>query len=239
MLKRPLVVVIEDDPKMRNVLVLTLGNYGYDVRAAGTGREGLALIAQRTPEAVILDLGLPDMDGCEVTSTIRRDHDLPIVILSAAADERAQVRALDCGANDFVAKPFRERELMARLRAALRRPASREDHEQLIVLGDLRIERHGRRAFLSNEEIKLTRTEFDLLEALAQRAQRVVTHEQLLRSVWGAEYVREVHYLRVYVKLLRKKLEVDPAKPKRLLTALGVGYRLIDPSLASPNLDVG
>jgi two-component system KDP operon response regulator KdpE len=237
-MKRPLLVVVEDDAKLRNVLVLALGNHGYEVRAAGSGREALALIGQCTPDAVVLDLGLPDMDGYAVTTAIRREHELPIVILSAAADEQAQVHALDCGANDFIAKPFRERELMARLRAALRRPANVDDQEQQIVLGDLRIERHARRVYLAGNELKLTRTELDLLEVLALRAHRVVTHEQLLLRVWGAEHVREVHYLRVYVKLLRKKLEEDPAKPKRLLTALGVGYRLVDPSAVTPNAEL-
>lgn len=233
MLKRPYLVVVEDDPKMRSVLSLTLTNHGYEVKSAATGQEGLELIRQRTPEAVLLDLGLPDTDGFEITLAIRREHELPIVVLSAHADEQAQIRALDCGANDFVAKPFRERELMARIRAVLRRPAPDEEREQLLTVGAIRLERHQRRVFLSDKEVKLTRTEFDLLEALALRAHRVVTHEQLLRAVWGAEHINEVHYLRVYVKLLRKKLELDPASPKRLLTALGVGYRLIDPEVTA------
>ena len=226
-MKRHLLLVVEDDAELRHVLALALANHGYEVREAGTGGDALRLIQARTPDAVILDLGLPDMDGFAVAAHIRAEYELPIIVLSANGDEQNQVRALDIGANDFVTKPFRERELMARIRAALRRPLPFEQRADTTTLGDLRIETLKRRVFLGANEVKLTRIEFDLLDALARKAERVVTHRQLLHAVWGADHVEEVHYLRVYVKLLREKIEENPARPKRLLTALGVGYRLV------------
>jgi two-component system KDP operon response regulator KdpE len=229
---RPLLLLVEDDSDFRGVLALALRNYGYEVKEAGTGSEALRLIRVRTPDAVILDLGLPDMDGFEITASIRAEHELPIIVLSGSAEEQHQVRALDCGANDYVTKPFRERELMARVRVALRRPSTPEHDSDAITIGDLRIEIGKRRVFLAAAEVKLTRTEFELLEVLARKADRVVSHRQLLLAVWGASHVNEVHYLRVYVKLLRQKLEADPRRPKRLMTALGVGYRLVSAEAA-------
>jgi two-component system, OmpR family, KDP operon response regulator KdpE len=223
---RPLLLLVEDDTDLRGVVALALRNYGYEVKEAATGGEALRLIRVRAPDAVILDLGLPDMDGFEVTASIRAEHELPIIVLSAFAEEQHQVRALDGGANDYVVKPFRERELMARVRVALRRPTTQGRDDDTTTIGDLRIETGKRRAFLAGVEIKLTRTEFELLDVLASKADRVVTHRQLLLSVWGSAHVNEVHYLRVYVKLLRQKIEQDPGHPKRLVTALGVGYRL-------------
>ena len=225
--KRAQLLVVEDDPEMRGVLARALQGHGFDVKDAGSGREALRLIHARAPDAAILDLGLPDMDGLELIAQIRAQHELPILVLSARTDEQAQVRALDGGANDFITKPFRERELLARVRVALRRPLVLSPSEGRITLGDLRIETGTRRVFLGDAEVKLTRTEFELLDALARKAEHVVTHGQLLRAVWGADHVSEIHYLRVYVKLLRQKLEREPTKPKRLLTALGVGYRLV------------
>ena len=220
-------MVVEDDPEVRGLLALALQGQGFDVKDTGSGGEALRLIQARTPDAAILDLGLPDMDGLELIARIRAEHELPILVLSARTDEQAQVRALDGGANDFIMKPFRERELLARVRVALRRPLPFSPSEGSITLGDLRIEASSRRVFLGNAEVKLTRTEFELLDTLARKAEHVVTHGQLLRAVWGEGHVNEIHYLRVYVKLLRQKLEVEPTKPKRLLTALGVGYRLV------------
>ncbi len=151
-------------------------------------------------------------------------------MLSAFAEEQHQVRALDGGANDYVVKPFRERELMARVRVALRKPTRQGEDSDTTTIGDLRIESGKRRAFLAGVEIKLTRTEFELLDILARQADRVVTHRQLLLAVWGTAHVDEVQYLRVYVKLLRQKIEQDPRRPTRLVTALGVGYRLVAPA---------
>jgi two-component system, OmpR family, KDP operon response regulator KdpE len=225
-MNRPLLLVVEDDPEMRSVLSFTLRNYGYEVREAATGGEALSQIQVRTPDAVVLDLGLPDIDGFVVTACIRQEHELPIIILSARGEEPHQVRALDSGANDYVTKPFREGELMARIRAALRRPMPVTERRDL-NLGDLRIDSAQRRVYVRGNEVTLTRTEFDLLDVLARNADRVVTHRQILGAVWGSEHVDEVHYLRVYIKLLRAKIEKSPARPTRILTTLGVGYRLV------------
>ena len=225
-MNKSLLLVVEDDAEMRGVISFTLRNYGYEVREAATGAEALTQIQTRTPDAVVLDLGLPDIDGFVVTACIRQEHEFPIIILSARGEEQHQVRALDSGANDYVTKPFREGELMARIRAALRRPVPVAERRDLNV-GDLRIDAAQRRVFVRGTEITLTRTEFDLLDVLARNADRVVTHKQILRAVWGAEHVDEVHYLRVYIKLLRTKIEKHPARPTRILTTLGVGYRLV------------
>lgn len=175
---------------------------------------------------MILDLGLPDIDGFVVTACVRQTHDFPIIVLSARGGEQHQVRALDSGANDYVTKPFREGELMARIRAALRRPVPVLERREMNV-GNLRIDSAQRRLYVDGNEVSLTRTEFELLDVLARSADRVVTHKQLLRAVWGADHTDEVHYLRVYIKLLRSKIERDPARPTRILTTLGVGYRLV------------
>jgi two-component system KDP operon response regulator KdpE len=224
-MNRPLVLVVEDDAPMRNVIVLALRSHGYDVKEAATGADALSQVAARTPDAMILDIGLPDMDGFVVTSYVRRNHEFPIIVLSARGEEQHQIRALDTGANDYVTKPFREGELMARIRVALRRPVALLERRDLVV-GDIRIEAVQRRVFLGDSEITLTRTEFDLLDVLARNADRVMTHRQLLQAVWVAERADEVHYLRVYIRALRAKIERDPSRPNRLLTALGVGYRL-------------
>jgi two-component system KDP operon response regulator KdpE len=228
---RQLLLVVEDDPEMRSVVSFTLRNYGYDVKEAATGSEALSQVEARTPDAMLLDLGLPDIDGFVVTACVRQAHEFPIIILSARGEEQHQVRALDSGANDYVTKPFREGELMARVRAALRRPVPVTERRDL-NLGDLRIDSAQRRVFVRGQEVTLTRTEFELLDVLARNADRVVTHRQILRAVWGAEH-DEVHYLRVYIKSLRAKIEKNPARPSRIVTTLGVGYRLL--SLEAPS----
>lgn len=224
-MSRPFILVVEDDAPMRSVIALALRSHGYDVKEAASGADALDQVAARTPDAMILDIGLPDMDGFVVTSYVRRNHEFPIIVLSARGEEQHQIRALDTRANDYVTKPFREGELMARVRVALRRPVALLERRDLVV-GDLRIEGVERRVFVADREIALSRTEFDLLDVLARNADRVMTHRQLLNAVWGAEHADEVHYLRVYIRALRAKVERDPSRPKRLLTALGVGYRL-------------
>src|SRR5689334_20405057 len=211
---------------MRNVLTVALRSHGYDVKAAANGGDALREVEHRTPDAIILDLGLPDVDGFQVVTQIRRAHEVPIIVLSARSEEQHQVRALDDGANDYVTKPFREGELMARIRAALRRPVPLSERRELRV-GDLFLDALQRRAFMSDAELVLTPTEFKLLHILARECNRVVTHQQLLREVWGIHSVDEVQYLRVYMRQLRQKIEKDPARPERLVTALGVGYRLV------------
>jgi len=225
-MSRQRLLVVEDDAEVRSVIVLALRAYGYDVSPVANGIDALLEVRTRTPDAVILDIGLPDVDGFLVTASIRREYQVPIIVLSARGEEQHQVRALDSGANDYVVKPFREGELMARVRAALRRPIPLDERRDLSV-GDLRLESMLRQAFLRGSEIRLTRTEFDLLHVLARNADRVVTHGQLLLAVWGPERVKEVQYLRVFIRALRDKLEDDAARPRRITTVLGVGYRLV------------
>jgi two-component system, OmpR family, KDP operon response regulator KdpE len=220
------VLVVEDEALMRKVLVVALRSQGCATLEADCGRAALKLIDEQTPDAILLDLGLPDMDGVEVISQLRVKHPtLPVILLSAHGEERHQIRALDAGADDYVTKPFREGELMARLRAAVRRAVPGE--KSVLSIGDLSILAVEHRVLLKNHDVQLTPTEFKLLSILAKNAGRIVTHGQLLSEVWGANRVDEVQYLRVYMKQLREKLEEIPSQPRRILTALGVGYRLV------------
>jgi two-component system KDP operon response regulator KdpE len=228
-MKRASVLVVEDDAVMLGVLSVALKSHGYDVRAAASGGEALSEIRRKLPDAMILDLGLPDMDGFEVAARVRDRSELPIIVLSARGEEYSQIRALDEGANDYVTKPFREGELMARVRVALRRPVDRAARTQLVV-GDVRIDELQQRVFVEEVEVEVTPTEFKLLQLLARHPDQVVTHQQLLREIWGAARVSEMQYLRVYVKQLRQKIEKDPSHPQRIRTALGVGYRLAVPA---------
>jgi two-component system KDP operon response regulator KdpE len=223
---RQRLLVVEDDSKMRAVIVLALRANGYDVSQVGNGADALVEICTRTPDAVILDIGLPDLDGFAVTTSIRREYELPIIVLSARGEEHHQVRALDSGANDYIVKPFREGELMARIRAALRRPIPLKERRDLVV-GELRMDPIQRHVFLAGNELRLTKKEYALLHMLASNVDRVVTHGQLLQAAWGPERAQEVQYLRVFVRALREKMEEDPNQPKRIMTVLGVGYRLV------------
>jgi two-component system KDP operon response regulator KdpE len=223
-----LVLVVEDDTVMQRVLTVALRANGYNVRAAGSGFAALREVDTFTPDVMLLDLGLPDIDGFAVTARVRRTHELPIIVLSAREEEENPVRALDDGANDYITKPFREGELMARIRAVLRRPVAVAERRD-IWCGDVHVDVAQRRVFLGERELVMTATEFKVLHMLAQAAGRVVTHQQLLRAVWGVGFAKEVQYLRVYVSQLRQKLEENPARPRRLVTALGVGYRLVPP----------
>jgi len=225
----PSVLVVEDEVAMRRVLRAALGGQGYRVWEAGGVAEGMSAFAARSPQAVLLDLGLPDGEGFELVERIRETSEVPIVVISARSEEREQVRALDGGANDYVTKPFREAELLARLRAALRSAARASRYAATLTIGGLRVQCFERRVFLNEVEIQLTPTEFSLLQVLARDAGRVITHRQLLRQVWGASYVDDVQYLRVFMKQLRQKLEQDPSHPRLLVTTPGVGYRLRPP----------
>ena len=231
---RPLLLVVDDDAEMRRALTLTLENQGYQVQRAATGAEALRLARMRAPDGLILDMALPDMHGLELMARLLVERQPPTLVLSANCDEQMQVRALDSGARDYVTKPFRERELLARIRVLLRRPFAGDSQTATLTLGELRIEPAKRQVFVAGQEVKLSRTEFDLLDALARKPNGIVTHVQLLHAVWGANRLRDVHYLRMYVKMLRQKLEQDPAKPKRLLTVLGVGYRLVTGETTEP-----
>lgn len=220
------VLVVDDDPAIVRTLGINLRARGYDVETAADGRSALQVVEERRPDAVILDLGLPDLDGLSVLQRLRERHAVPVVILSARHETDDKVEALDSGADDFVTKPFEMEELMARVRAAVRRTATGEP--PLVVTGpDVRLDVTERRAERAGEVVRLTPTEWHLVEVLARRAGHLVSQQDLLREVWGPGYGRESHYLRVYLAQLRRKLEPDPANPVLFLTDPGQGYRLV------------
>jgi two-component system KDP operon response regulator KdpE len=222
-----LVLVVEDEAEVMRFLRATLPAAGYRVIEAESGAQAIVEASTRRPDLVLLDLGLPDMDGVEVARRIREWSAVPIIVLSARGRERDKVLALDAGADDYVTKPFGVEELLARMRVAVRNAArvSGAAGETTIDVSGLRVELGARRAWVDGREVHLTRTEFNLLAALARRPGKVVTHRQLLREVWGPG-ATEPHYVRVYMGHLRHKLEADPARPRYLLTEIGVGYRL-------------
>ena len=221
------VLVVDDEPQLRHLLRTTLAAHGFRVIEAETAARALIEAASHKPDLVILDLGLPDADGQEVVAAIRKWSSMPIVVLSARTEEKQKVRALDAGADDYVTKPFSVAELLARTRAALRRAVqSGETESGVLQLGEVSIDLAKRTASGPQGPIHFTPIEFRLLAALARQAGRVATQRQLLREVWGPDHVEHPHYLRVYMKQLREKLEADPARPRYLLTETGVGYRL-------------
>lgn len=224
----PRVLVVDDEPQIVRGLKIILRGAGYAVEAAETKAEALAALAARPPDAMVLDLVLPDGQGVDVCREVRTWSRLPIVVLSAVGDEREKVRALDAGADDYITKPFGTDELLARLRAVLRRSAD-SGASPIIEVGDLVIDLTDRTVERGGEPIHLTRIEFELLRVLAQHHGRLVTHRQLLQEVWGPEYGEETHYLRVHVAHIRSKLEPDPSRPRYVITEPGVGYRLREP----------
>jgi two-component system KDP operon response regulator KdpE len=228
-LSTPSVLIVDDEPQIVRALKVLLRSAGYEVRAATTKAEALDALAVRPPDALVLDLVLPDGSGVEVCREVRRWSGLPIVVLSAVGDEREKVAALDAGADDYVTKPFGTDELLARLRAVLRR-ADGAESEHVVALGDLAIDLSDRRVTRAGQEIRLTPTEWELLHVLARHAGKLVTHRQLLREVWGPEFGEETHYLRVHVAHIRAKLEPDPSRPRYLVTEPGVGFRLREPA---------
>ena len=224
---RPRVLVVDDEPQIRRALRVALRANGYDVTEAMTGEAAVDAVAHHPPDLVILDLGLPDLDGFEVCRRLREWTQLPIIVLSAHGDDQAKVRALDEGADDYVTKPFSMPELLARMRVAIRHASRATAHgEQVIRAGDVEIDLARRVVSRAGAEVHLTPTEYGLLRYLAQHAGRVITHGQLLRSVLGPGYEDASGSLRVYVAGLRKKLEADPSQPRILITEPGVGYRL-------------
>ncbi|MDQ1706597.1 MAG: two-component system, OmpR family, operon response regulator KdpE [Frankiaceae bacterium] len=218
------VVVIDDEAAICRALRINLTARDYQVATAGDGASGLAAIARERPDVVILDLGLPDMDGTEVIKGVRGWSTTPIIVLSAREQEQAKVAALDAGADDYVTKPFGMDELLARLRAAVRR-AVPSDEQPVISNDHLLIDVAARRVSASGNDVRLTPTEWQLLEILVRNRGRLVTQRQLLHDVWGPNYTTELNYLRVYMAQLRRKLEPDPARPRYLLTEPGMGYR--------------
>jgi len=224
---RATVLVVEDEPEIRRFLRSALGAEGYRVVEADSGARGVVEAGAHKPDLAIVDLGLPDVDGIEVIRRIRAWSPMPIVVLSARAREQSKVEALDAGADDYVTKPFGVGELLARLRVALRHAARRGSGAPFVRFGEVEVDFARRRVTRAGHEVRLTQLEFRLLACLAQHLGLVVTHRQLLREVWGPSHVEHTHYLRIYMKQLRDKLEADPVQPKYLLTDTGVGYRLV------------
>ena len=223
------VLVVDDEPQIVRGLRVVLRGAGYEVESAQTKSQALDVVAVRPPDAMVLDLVLPDGSGVEVCAEVRRWSALPIIVLSALGDEREKVKALDAGADDYVTKPFGTDELLARLRAVMRR-ASEDDAEPIVTVGDVVIDLASRSVTKGGEEVHLTPIEFDLLRVLAQNLGKLVTHNQLLREVWGPAYQTETHYLRVHVAHIRAKIETDTSRPRYLVTEPGVGYRLREPA---------
>src|SRR5499433_2216294 len=224
----PLILVIDDEPPIRRFLRAALLAHGYQVLEATTAQEGLTQATMHQPALIILDLGLPDLDGLELTRRLREWSTMPIIVLSARGQESDKVAALDAGADDYLTKPFGVGELLARMRVALRHTArtTQEPGEAVFTVGDLRVDMARRQVFVTNQEVHLTPIEYKLLITLVRYAGKVVTHHQLLREVWGPGASSETHYLRVYMGQLRHKLEANPARPRYLVTESGVGYRL-------------
>lgn len=225
---RELVLLIEDEPQMRRFLRIALQSHGYRLIEAAGGQEGLVHAVTRNPDVVLLDLGLPDMDGLEVTKRLREWTNMPIIVISAREQEQDKIKALDLGADDYLTKPFNAGELLARIRVALRHAATQGLAPQtpVFVLQNLRVDLAQRQVFLDDKEVHLTPIEYKLLTVLIRYAGKVVTHRQLLTEVWGVAHAEEVQYLRVYMTQVRHKLEKDPARPRFFLNEPGIGYRL-------------
>ncbi len=225
---RPVILLIEDEPQIRRFLRAALDAQGFKLIDVATGEEGVAAAATRQPEAIILDLGLPDMDGLDVIRRVREWSAIPIIVLSARGQERDKIAALDAGADDYVAKPFGVGELLARMRVALRHAArgTGDPGESKFSVGDLQVDLAQRQVAVAGQPVHLTPIEYRLLATLVRHAGKLLTHHQLLNEVWGPTYTEQAHYLRVYTAQLRRKLEADPARPRYVLTEPGVGYRL-------------
>lgn len=223
----PLILIIEDDPQTRRFLKTTLCKRGWRIIEAENGKTGISMIKSDSPDLVILDLGLPDIDGASVTKSLRQLSDVPVLVLSARSQEQNKIMALDAGADDYMTKPFGSGELHARLQALLRR-VTRSVSSETFETGQLKVDLARRKVFYAGNEVHITPIEYRLLSILIRHAGLVVTHRQLLNEVWGAEHINDQHYLRIYMGQLRHKLEVNPARPRYLLTEVGVGYRLVD-----------
>ncbi len=223
-----LILLIEDESQMRRFLRITLQSHGYRLIEAATGQEGLMQATTRNPDVVLLDLGLPDMEGLDVIGQLREWSSMPIIVLSAREQEQDKVRALDAGADDYLTKPFGAGELLARIRVSLRHKIMQyaQEKQPVFELGTIRVDLTKRQVFVGGKEIHLTPIEYRLLALLIRNAGKVVTHSQILRDVWGPPYAGQTQYLRVYMAQLRRKIEDDPARPRFLLNEPGVGYRL-------------
>jgi two-component system KDP operon response regulator KdpE len=227
----PKILVVEDEQDIRRFLRASLIHHGYRLVETDTGKDGLMQAGSQQPDMVILDLGLPDIDGMEVLRKLREWSQVPIIVLSARGREAEKVNALDAGADDYLTKPFSVGELLARMRVALRHATQLqgEPGEPIYELDTLRVDLARRQVFLAEKEVHLTPIEYRLLTTLIKHAGKVITHRQLLKEVWGPDSVSETQYLRVYMAQLRRKIESDPARPRFLLTESGIGYRLAEP----------
>jgi two-component system KDP operon response regulator KdpE len=221
------VIVVDDEPQIRRALRTSLEAHGYEVAAVGTGEEGVLAAAEQRPDLLLVDLGLPDIDGTEVIARVRAFSDVPIIVLSVREGQTDKVAALDAGADDYVTKPFAMEELLARARAALRRAGPEEPAVPTLTYGALQVDLARRLVSLDGEQVHLTPTEYQLLEALVANPGKLLTHQWLLRRVWGQGYGTETTYLRTYIRTLRKKLGDDASAPALIVTEPGVGYRWI------------
>ena len=225
-MNKPEILIIDDEEQIRKLVEITLKTNNYNVTEAATAKEGIVMASNHPPDLIILDLGLPDKDGLAVLQELRQWHTNPIIILSVQNSEEVIIRALDSGANDYLTKPFRTGELLARIRSALRSSVL-EENEPIINSDDLQIDLYSRTVKKRGELIKLTTTEYSLLSLFAKNDGKVLTHQYLLRAVWGPGFINQSQYLRVFIAQIRKKIEDDPNRPEYLLTESGVGYRFI------------
>lgn len=224
------VLIVDDEPQIRKILTISLDSECYEIIEAYNGNEAVRLTAVRNPEIIILDLGLPDIDGLDVIKKIREFSRSPIIVLSVRADEKDKIQALDLGANDYVTKPFNIRELMARMRSALRDRISTDSPNAILEAGEIKFDLSKRIVTLRDKKLNLSPKEYYLLAFFMKNLGSVITHAQLLKEVWGPSYVKESQYLRVYIGSLRQKIETEPHRPKYLMTESGVGYRMVDPN---------
>ncbi|WP_263263094.1 response regulator [Pseudomonas sp. RIT-PI-S] len=222
------VLIVDDEPQIRKFLRISLASQGYRVVEAATGGEGITQAALARPDLIVLDLGLPDMDGQQVLEEVRAWAEVPVIVLSVRASEAQKVQALDAGANDYVTKPFGIQELLARIRALLRRKVAEEGAQAVVTVGPLRIDAAARRVSLEGEEVLLTRKEYAVLWQLARYPGRLITQQQLLTDIWGPSHGDKSHYLRIVIGHLRRKLNDAAAAPRFILTEPGVGYRLAE-----------
>ncbi len=221
------ILIIDDEPQIRKLLEITLQSNGYLLKAAATAKEGLIMAENHPPELILLDLGLPDDNGHNVLKKLRQWYTNPVIILSVQKAEEDIIKALDNGANDYLSKPFRTGELLARIRSALR-SINTEEGDTVLHFGDLKVELSTRSIWKQNQLVKLTATEYNLLALLIRNEGKVLTHQYLLRAIWGPGYINQSQYLRVFIAQIRKKIEEDPDRPEYLLTEAGVGYRFIN-----------